>query len=484
MKHAAIIGAGVGGLATAIRLSRKGFRCTVYEASDSAGGKLKEIQQGGYRFDAGPSLFTLPNLIQELYPTDEDFQNHFPYEKLDRSCHYFWEDGTKFVAWNDPKKLRESIKQNFKIDPDPFMDRLKKSKKQYELLAPLFIEKSLHKASTFLNSKAAKAIANMPFLNLGTSMNAVNEKLNHPKLVQIMNRYATYNGSDPFQAPGVLNMIPHLEFNIGTFFPKNGMIQIQKSLKKLADDVGVKFEFNSRVERILHNEDSAQGVQVNGQAIPADLVVSNADVHPTYHYLLPELSAPKKHLDQERSSSALIFYWGVNKAFQELHLHNIFFAEDYQTEFQKIFQSKTLHDDPTVYVNITSKMNSKDAPEGCENWFVMINVPATDEGLTETEIEQANEYILDKLSRNLNVNIREFIQEEAVLHPKLIEQKTSSYMGSLYGTSSNNRMSAFMRHPNFHPKLKGLYFAGGSVHPGGGIPLCLSSAKIIEELVD
>lgn len=484
MKHAAIIGAGVGGMATAIRLARKGFRCTVFEASESTGGKLKEIKQGKYRFDAGPSLFTLPELIKELYESPTDFQEHFPYQKLDRSCHYFWEDRTRFIAWNDPNKLRESLKKSFNIDPDPFMDQLKKSQKQYDLLAPLFIEKSLHKASTFLNMKAAKAIANMPFLNLGTSMNAVNEKLNHPKLVQIMNRYATYNGSDPFQAPGVLNMIPHLEFNIGTFFPKKGMIQIQKSLKKLADEAGVTFEFNSPVERILHQSGCAIGVKLKNQEVAADLVVSNADVHPTYHHLLPDVEAPKKHLQQERSSSALIFYWGVRKTFDELHLHNIFFAEDYASEFEKIFKSKKLHDDPTVYVNITSKMNPEDAPDGCENWFVMINVPATDQGLTSSDIAEAKEHILDKISRNLNFNVREIIEEEAVLHPKLIEQKTSSYMGSLYGTSSNNRMSAFMRHPNFHPKLKGLYFAGGSVHPGGGIPLCLSSAKIIEELVD
>ena len=178
-------------MATAIRLARKGFRCTVFEASESTGGKLKEIKQGKYRFDAGPSLFTLPELIKELYESPTDFQEHFPYQKLDRSCHYFWEDRTRFIAWNDPNKLRESLKKSFKMDPGPFMDQLKKSQKQDDLLAPLLIEESLHKASTCLNMKAAKAIANMPFLNLGTGMNAGNEKLNHPDLVQSMNRYAT-----------------------------------------------------------------------------------------------------------------------------------------------------------------------------------------------------------------------------------------------------------------------------------------------------
>ncbi|NQX91363.1 MAG: phytoene desaturase [Flavobacteriales bacterium] len=484
MKQAVVIGAGVGGLATSIRLARKGLRVTVVEASDSVGGKLKEIRSKCYRFDAGPSLFTLPELIEDLYEDDDLFQKDFPYLKLDRSCHYFWKDNTQLIAYHNKEELSKEIENQLKVSSKDFMSALDSAAEKYDLLAPLFMEKSLHKAGTFFNKKAAKAISKLPKLNLMGTMDGVNQKLNHPKLVQLMNRYATYNGSDPYKAPGVLTMIPHLEFNIGTFFPKNGMIQISKSLEKLAIDAGVNFIFNTKAEKILHQNREVSGIQTSKGTIEAEVVVSNADIYPTYKYLLSDVQPPQKTLQQERSSSALIFYWGVKKKFSQLHLHNILFSEDYREEFKQIFDTKEVPKDPTVYINITSKYAPQDAPEGCENWFVMVNVPATADGLSEEQIQLARQTVINRVSQQLGENIESLIETEDVLHPKLIEKRTSSHLGALYGTSSNDRMSAFMRHPNFHSSIKGLWFCGGSVHPGGGIPLCLLSAKIISELYD
>ena len=183
------------------------------------------------------------------------------------------------------------------------------------------------------------------------------------------------------------------------------------------------------------------------------------------------------------SSSALIFYWGIKQEFPELDLHNIFFSNDYAGEFKAIFEEKSLMDDPTVYVNITSKLSKADAPAGCENWFVMINVPCNDGQDWDDLIAKARVHIISKLNRLLDCDIESLIEEEAILEPRTIESKTSSYKGALYGTSSNSRMAAFFRHPNFSRKIKDLYFCGGSVHPGGGIPLALSSAKIVGDLI-
>ncbi len=179
--------------------------------------------------------------------------------------------------------------------------------------------------------------------------------LNDPRLVQLFDRYATYNGSDPYQAPGILTSIPHLEFNIGTFFPEGGMHAITRALYQLAQDSGVEFRFNTRALEIITDGKKATGVKTENEILPADVVVSNMDVYPTYKRLLPKAKAPKKILSQERSSSALIFYWGIKKEFPELDLHNIFFAKDYEQEFAALFKTHTLHDDPTVYINITSK---------------------------------------------------------------------------------------------------------------------------------
>jgi phytoene dehydrogenase-like protein len=216
----------------------------------------------------------------------------------------------------------------------------------------------------------------------------------------------------------------------------------------------------------------------------AGIVVSNMDVYFTYKKLLNDFTMAAKVKKQERSSSAFIFYWGMNKSFPNLDLHNIFFSGNYKKEFNAIFNTGIPFHDPTVYVNITNKLEpGKHAPMGKENWFVMINVSANtgqDWNALEDFYRRA---IINKLNQILGEDIESCIEVSEVLTPVTIESKTASYMGSLYGTSSNSKMAAFMRHPNFSDTTSGLYFVGGSVHPGGGIPLCLSGASIVSNLI-
>jgi phytoene desaturase len=309
-------------------------------------------------------------------------------------------------------------------------------------------------------------------------------KFSSPEAVQLFNRFATYNGSSPYKTPAMLSLIPHLEQNQGTYYPKGGMISITNALYQLAINKGVKFHFDSPVQRIIHSKGSVSGVVVNDQVFSAKTVVSNADVYFTYKNLLSNPVLAKKVLQQERSSSAVIFYWGIKKKFNQLELHNIFFSKEYKNEFDYIFKEGKLTADPTVYINITAKLEPNQSPEGKENWFVMVNAPANI-GQDWGELKKVlRENILLKLSRMLGEDIRELIETEHTLDPILIEQQTSSFMGSLYGTSSNSKFAAFLRHANFTSAIKGLYFCGGSVHPGGGIPLCLKSAKIVSDLIE
>jgi phytoene desaturase len=304
-------------------------------------------------------------------------------------------------------------------------------------------------------------------------------------LVQLFNRYATYNGSNPYKAPAMLSLIPHLEHNEGTFYPKGGMISITNALHRLAIKKGVVFHFGNAVEKIIRTQGVVKGVVVNNQNILADLVVSNMDVYFTYQQLLGDAANASKVLKQERSSSAFIFYWGINKSFPQLDLHNIFFSNEYEQEFNALFNTGIPFEDPTVYINITSKREpSIQAPAGKENWFVMVNAPANKGQDWDAVKAFYKAAILKKLHRILGENIEPLIEVEEVLSPISIESKTASYMGSLYGTSSNSKTAAFMRHPNFSNTTKGLYFVGGSVHPGGGIPLCLSSAAIMAKMVE
>lgn len=480
-----VIGSGIAGIASSIRLACKGYDVTVIEKNSYPGGKLTEFKQSGFRFDAGPSLFTLPKQVDELFElADENPRDHFNYDKLPFVCHYFWDDGTYLEASGNEIEFAKEVERVLNVPANRVTDYLKKAQFIYETTAPVFLHRSLHKWKNFLNSETLKGVFASPRLGIFSNLNHQNVlQLGDPKLVQLFNRYATYNGSDPYQAPAVLQSISHLEFGKGAWFPKGGMSNITNSLVALAKRKGVKFLLNEEVEEIMTEGKRVIGVKTNQNQYAANWVVCNSDVVPAYRKLLLKHSAPEKILSQPRSSSALIFYWGISGVFKELNMHNIFFSNDYQEEFKFIFEGDEISNDPTIYVNITSQIQKEDAPDGCQNWFVMINVPGNKGQDWDTLIAQARKDILQKLSFRLGKNIEELILNESVLDPRSIESKTSSFQGSLYGSSSNNRYAAFLRHANFSSHITNLYFCGGSVHPGGGIPLCLQSARIVADLI-
>ena len=486
IKSVGVIGAGIGGIASAIRLKAAGHHVEVFEHNAYPGGKISEVKKGKYRFDAGPSLFTLPTLVDELFElAGENPRDHFNYTKLPVNCHYFYPDGTFIRAYADKEKFVNEIRDKTGERPHNLEEAISNSEFLYNCLSGLFIFNSIHRFGTFISKTALRAYRNIHKLGFFNTMNGENKRrFDDPRVVQLFNRYATYNGSSPYKTPGTMNIIPHLEMNIGAFMPKGGMHRITMSLFALAERLGVIFHFNARVEKILTNKSRIKGIQVSGEARYFDRVVSNMDIVNTYKYLLPSVKSPKFLLNRPKSSSALIFYWGIKKRFEQLDLHNILFTENYEEEFAHIFDKGDIYHDPTVYINITSKYEPTDAPDGRENWFVMINAPNNQGQNWENFKTRARENIIEKLSKMLGVPIDPLIEEEEVLDPVQIEQKTGSSRGALYGNSSNDLFAAFLRHPNKSKRIKGLYFCGGSVHPGGGIPLSLSSAKLVADFFD
>ena len=485
-KKAIIIGAGVGGMATAIRLKILGYRVQVFEKNDYPGGKLTHFETNGFRFDAGPSLFTSPQLIEELFTlAKEPIESYFSYEKLEVACNYFYEDGVNIKAYTNKTAFALELQEKTGEPTKNIYRYLNHASDAYNHIANIFLRYSLHVIQTLFKAPIGKAFSKLRYAYLFKSLNAYNETaFKSPKLVQLFNRFATYNGSNPYKAPAMLSLIAHLEHNEGAFYPKGGMISITNALYRLAVKLGVEFSFGKSVQQIIVKEHTVKGVMVDDVQHDAGIVVSNMDVYFTYKKLLYDFTMAAKVKKQERSSSAFIFYWGMNKSFPNLDLHNIFFSANYKKEFDAIFKTGIPFHDPTVYVNITNKLEpGKHAPIGKENWFVMINVPANT-GQDWNALEDFyRRVIIQKLNQILGEDIAPCIEVSEVLSPVTIESKTASYMGSLYGTSSNSKMAAFMRHPNFSKTTSGLYFVGGSVHPGGGIPLCLSSAAIVSNLI-
>jgi phytoene desaturase len=485
-QKAYIIGSGVAGMATAIRLAVQGFDVTVFEKNACPGGKINVLEKDGYRFDTGPSLFIQPENIKELFQlAGEDINEYLRYKPVEIGCKYFYEDGTIINAYTDKEKFAHEVEEKTGEPKQNLLSYLKESEKMHDHIGNVFLNHSLHKKSTLRRAPIARALLTARRSHIFSTLHKTNtSRFRKPHTVQLFNRYATYSGSNPYKAPGMLKLIPHLEFNEGIFYPEGGMIAIVNALYKLAREKGVVFHFDSPVQRIIEMENEVKGIVVNDENLFGDLVVSNVDVYFTYLKLLNDERRTKKILKRERSSSAVIFYWGIGKEFPQLELHNIFFSKDYKAEFDSIFRKKKLYSDPTVYINITSKCEpGVHAPAGKENWFVMVNAPAETEMIETELIFAAKKIILGKLNRMLQTNIEDLVETEGVLHPKLIEEQTASYLGALYGTSSNSKRAAFFRHPNFSKDIRRLYFAGGSVHPGGGIPLCLKSAKITSDII-
>jgi phytoene desaturase len=342
----------------------------------------------------------------------------------------------------------------------------------------------LHQWKNYFDWPTLRGILNFHKVEVFTTMAKANASLfKDEKVADIFNRYASYNGSNPYEAPATLNLISHYEITLGAYYPQGGIYTIIEVLLGLAQRMGVQFRFNNTVQRIVVTNGKATAVVVRDNEEAYDFIVSNADVQTTYDRLMPEQKRPSLTLDRPKSSSVIVFYWGMKGSFPQLNIHNLFMSANPKEEYHHLFKKQTVYSDSSVYLYISAKENPSDAPSGCENWFTMVSVPHDTGQDWEALINQVRGDIISKLSRQLKVDVAPFIVSESVMDPRYIAEKTSSAMGAVFGNSSNGIFSAFLRHPNFTSNIKNLYFCGGSVHPGSSIPLCLLSAKITAEMI-
>ena len=280
---------------------------------------------------------------------------------------------------------------------------------------------------------------------------------------------------------GLYSMIPNLELNDGTYFPKNGMRSIIDGLYKLALEENIEFSFEVEVE--VERELSEYTYRIDDNISGSSkLVIYVIDPISFYDYVLKDAPLSIKHKKEERSTSGLVFYWGIDTKIPELGLHNILFSKDYEGEFNTIFKEQKNSLEPTVYIHISSLLNPNDATENGQNLFVMINTSSIDT-TDDVYMEKMKQYIIDKIREQFKIDIRNHIVTENYWDKASIESLTGSYQGALYGAASNKFDSALKRHPNTIKKYDNLYFCGGAVHPGGGIPLVLRSAKIVANLI-
>ncbi len=491
-----VIGAGIGGIAAACLLATDGWRVTVLERNEKPGGKIQQFEWNGYRFDAGPTLLTLPEILGHLYSRcGSNIRRHLDLVRMDPVCRYHYPDGTQFLHHADPDRTIEEVQRIAPEDLAAFKKFLNYSARLYRTAAPPFLYNPLAEWGDLRQVKLFDLFRIDP---MTTISRRIDKSFRSVYLRNFFKRFTTYSGSSPWLAPATLNIIPHIEIEKGGWYVKGGIYRIAESLTELAESLGVTFHFQTEVKSIEVDKKGPGSCQTtgvklgNGQLIRSSVVISNCDPTETMNHLLPEESKTffrnsriRRQSALEPSCSGYVLLLAAQKQWPLLRHHNIYFSNDYRDEFEQIFSEKKLPEDPTIYVVNSSVTDPADAPEGGSNLFILVNAPSLGEHPEHQQSE--NDYpdrIIEKLESSGLNGLSESIAWRKILTPRDFQDQFRAWRGSIYGTSSNSRFSAFFRPGNRVKGIDGLYLTGGGTHPGGGIPLVIRSAVHTAELVE
>lgn len=481
-----IIGGGIGGLSAAIRLAAAGKRVLILEQNDQVGGKMGQMTLDGFRWDTGPSVITMRHVFEDLFAAAgrdlSDYIDLLPVAPLTR---YFYPDGAIIDASSDTVRMIDQIEQIAPHDAEGYLRYLRYAERIHRITGPVFIYDHPPTPASFARVPMNEWLLADPFR---TMQQAIAHHVRSPHLQQLLGRFATYVGGSPYAAPATLNVIAHVEMTGGVWYPRGGIYSIAAAMQRLAGELGVEIRTDTPATRIITDGDHITGVALNnGQTIPASTIIANVDVGTVYEKLLPSNKRIKRRrrtlASMDSSCSGFIMLLGVEGDYPALAHHNIFFSTNYAREFNAIFADGVPPEDPTIYVSITSKSDPSHAPPGCENWFILVNAPPLSDRFDwAANAEPYRQLVLRRLAE-AGYDIRDKIRVERILTPLDLERLTGAHRGALYGPSPNSKWTAFRRPHNRNPDLRGLYFAGGTTHPGGGVPMVTLSGKVAAEMV-
>ena len=494
MAKISVVGAGIGGMSAAARLAKQGHQVTVFENSDQSGGKCRTEWFGDYAFDTGPSLLTLPAVFRDLFlKTGKRIEHVLDISPVDPAFNYNFADGSKvtFPNLSNPKTYQE-IEKSFGISASQsWRQIIERSEKMWEASRDSFIESELTSIWPLLLRK--NLINQINQISPFTSLRSLSEKLNlDPHLKTIIDRYATYTGSDPRSAPAVLLTIAFVESTFGAWHIKGGIGQLSVALEQRCRDLGVDFQFKSLVTKIVVERNKVEGVVLSdGKTIKSDLVVSNSDAEYTFNSLIGnEVSSARGERRKLKSATKSLAGFSLllgldNKKSKPVDVkhHNVYFPENYDLEFDQIFTQKVPVTDPTIYL-CAPKDSSMVKGADKEAWFVLVNAPRHGPESGWDWKDGGQEYAQKIISKmdDLGLNVTNRLDFMEYRTPADLENYAMAPGGSIYGTSSNSPVSAFLRARN-RSKVKGLFCVGGSAHPGGGLPLVGISAEIVAKAI-
>lgn len=478
LKTAVVVGGGLGGLAAALRLRTRGWQVTVFEAGPTFGGKMNRWESGGFRFDTGPSLITMPWVFEELFrEAGGHLEEHAKLQALHPLAEYIFADGAQFTY---SASLPEWIPALQRIEPrdvDGFFRFMQLGARLYEVSKRTFLKRSPY---SLPRPEDARVLRHMPVRHgWGNYHRTVESHFRSPYLRQMFDRYPTYVGSSPYRAPATLAVIPYMEYAFGGFAVEGGLYRIVEGLVSLALESGVELVPNARVRSFTRSGNTVTGVVLeDGDQVSADVVVMNGDASAA-HALLGEPAAPR-----EDSMSGFVMLLGLCKELPRMQQHSVYFSSDYKAEFSQIFDEHRFPDDPTVYVNIPSRGDRSLVPGGGETLFIMANAPSSEDGWDADRICEARRRVFARLRKSGFPEIEGDIAVSDVWTPRRIAHRYLMPGGSIYGAASHGWRNSFLRPANKSRRHPGLYHVGGSTHPGGGTPMVLLSAQITCESIE
>ncbi|MBN1640506.1 MAG: phytoene desaturase [Anaerolineae bacterium] len=480
-----IVGAGLGGLSAAIHLAAAGCRVAVFERNEDVGGKASQIESDGYRWDVGPTVITLRHVLEDLFAAAgrrmDDYLTMVPMDPLTR---YHYPDGAVLDIAASLAQTVANIEALAPGDLDGYLRFLAYAARQYRALSPIM----LYGDPPTLADIARVPLRDVARVDFRRNMDqAISAHVRSTYLRRLLDRFATYLGASPYAARAYLNVIAHVELTAGLSYPRGGTYQISLAYRRLAEELGVTIHTAAPVVRILTDDGAATGIELSDRSVErADALIANVDATTVYHDLLPDGRHRRRlgrWLNRPFSCSGFVLYLGLDRQHPHLAHNNIFFSPDYPTEFASIFRRGLPPREPTVYVAITSRTDPDHAPPGGENWYVMVNAPPVSAAWDwEREASAYREVVLDRLAA-YGLDVRGQIRAEHVLSPLDIQRRTGAWRGALYGHSFNNPLASFQR-PNIRcPDVRRLYFAGGTTHPAGGVPMVTLSGKTAARLL-
>ncbi len=488
-----IVGAGIGGIATAARLARQGCQVTVLEKNEIPGGRVGQLKLDGYTFDTGATLLLMPEVYAETFTAlGERIQDHLDLRRVDPTYHLYFPDNSGLQLTSDMHTMQAQLES---MEPGSFEQMLRylaEGRRTYNLSLPNLVGRDFRTLSEFISPRMLLLFSRLNALTRHTDY--AGRFFKDPRLLMAFTFQDMYMGLSPYDSPATYSLMPSTELADGVWYPLGGMYRVAEALTAIAEKLGVEFIYDAHVEQILIEGQRATAVKLaDGRTLKADTVVANADLGYVYRKLLPDRAVSNRLDRREYGCSTIMFYWGLDRQYPQLGPHNLFLNGDYRQSFEVIFKQKSMPEEPNFYIHAPTRIDPSMAPAGHDTWYVAVPVGHVDEFDNEKEGEtnkfwhsmqhKARAYVLRRLGELGFTEVEAHIKEELSFVPQWWQNRYNLTRGSTHGLSHKLTQMAYLRPHNRHSRYHNLYFVGASTHPGTGVPTVLISARLAAERI-